>query len=471
MRLFNNYGLRISILLYLFLHIYTAFNEQSFLEQILPIFGLAIILFAVLSTPLTDFKLPIFILAIAISILLFSGSDIVIGLLSGMTEMRNVIGLLVVIPIISWVLQEEPYIEDMMGVFQGFINTSRRFYFTLVSLTQVLTYFLLFGSINMMYQFVDIVLKNQKGEMWERYKGTALLRGYALSTLWVVTVPSFVVVVDTLGASIYISIAQGFGIALIGTFIAVLLVSYAERKHNLDITSVLQKEIESVLLHASDDKKVRMQKVIEFFVLFFSLFGAIFFIYGVWKVSLMILIPVVIIIWVISFYIYKRRPYKLKTIAKEYFSIGLARQSYQVTLMLSIGTLIYALNQTDFAENVVGGLNFLESHVSWLNPLYLLPFIVIFLGFLGLGPLTVMVLMAGILNSLALPYPPELIVLAITSGSVISILISPMIMPLIILSATNGLSLFTNGIKFNWKFSILFYIVTQLYIQFMIQFW
>src|SRR5699024_8653292 len=289
--------------------------------------------------------------------------------------------------------------------------------------------------------------------------------------LWVVTVPSFVVVVDTLGASIYISIAQGFGIALIGTFIAVLLVSYAERKHNLDITSVLQKEIESVLLHASDDKKVRKQKVIEFFVLFFSLFGAIFFIYGVWKVSLMILIPVVIIIWVISFYIYKRRPYKLKTIGKEYFSIGLARQSYLVTLMLSIGTLIYALNQTDFAENVVGGLNFLESHVSWLNPLYLLPFIVIFLGFLGLGPLTVMVLMAGILNSLALPYPPELIVLAITSGSVISILISPMIMPLIILSATNGLSLFTNGIKFNWKFSILFYIVTQLYIQFMIQFW
>lgn len=471
MRLFNNYGLRISILLYLFLHIYTAFNEQSFLEQILPIFGLAIILFAVLSTPLTDFKLPIFILVIAISILLFSGSDIVIGLLSGMTEMRNVIGLLVVIPIISWVLQEEPYIEDMMGVFQGFINTSRRFYFTLVSLTQVLTYFLLFGSINMMYQFVDIVLKNQKGEMWERYKGTALLRGYALSTLWVVTVPSFVVVVDTLGASIYISIAQGFGIALIGTFIAVLLVSYAERKHNLDITSVLQKEIESVLLHASDDKKVRKQKVIEFFVLFFSLFGAIFFIYGVWKVSLMILIPVVIIIWVISFYIYKRRSYKLKTIAKEYFSIGLARQSYQVTLMLSIGTLIYALNQTNFAVNVVNGLNFLENHISWLNPLYLLPFIVIFLGFLGLGPLTVMVLMAGILNSLALPYPSELIVLAITSGSVISILISPMIMPLIILSATNGLSLFTNGIKFNWKFSILFYIVTQLYIQFMIQFW
>src|SRR5699024_11905446 len=117
--------------------------------------------------------------------------------------------------------------------------------------------------------------------------------------------------------------------------------------------------------------------------------------------------------------------YKFKALTKDYFFNSLKNQTYQVSLMLSIGALIYSLNQTNFAENVVGGLNFLENYISWLNPLYLLPFIVIILGLLGLGSLTVMVLMAGILNSLALPYPPELIVLAITSGSVISILISP----------------------------------------------
>src|SRR5690625_6637869 len=147
-----------------------------------------------------------------------------------------------------------------MVVFHDFINTSKKFYFTLVSLTQVLTYFLLFGSITMMYQFVDVVLKNQKGEMWERYKGTALLRGYALSTLWVVTVPSFIVVVDTLNASIYISIAQGFGIALIGTIIGVFFVSSAERRQNLDITSVLQKEINTVLVNASHNKEERSEE-------------------------------------------------------------------------------------------------------------------------------------------------------------------------------------------------------------------
>src|SRR5690625_7939208 len=102
--------------------------------------------------------------------------------------------------------------------------------------------------------------------------------------------------------------------------------------------------------------------------------------------------------------------------------------------MLIIGVLIYSLNQTNFAVNVVEGINTLESYVSWLNPLYLLPFIVIIFGMLGLGPLTVVVFVAGILNSLILPYPPELIVLAITSGIVISILFSPLILPLLDLS-------------------------------------
>src|SRR5699024_8632727 len=193
-------------------------------------------------------------------------------------------------------------------------------------------------------------------------------------------------------------------------------------------------------------------------------------IYGIWNIPLLIIIPLVIIVWMFFINIYKQRTYKFKMIAQQYLSEGLKNQTSSLVLMLIIGVLIYSLNQTNFAVNVVEGINTLECYVSWLNPLYLLPFIVMILGLLGLGPLTVMVLMAGILNSLALPYPPELIVLAITSGSVISILISPVIMPLIVLSASNGLSLFTNGFKFNWKYSLVFYAVTQLYIQLMILF-
>ncbi len=464
------YGLRISILLYTLSHIITTFNEQPQLLYLLSLSGIAIIIFAVLSIHTSKLRLPLLILLIGIIILFFSESDPLTGLFLGVREMRNIIGLLVVIPLIKWVLQEENYVEDMMSVFHKFINTSRKFYFSLVSLTQIMAYFLLFASIPTMYQLIDVFFKDQKVDMWEHYKSTALLRGFSLTTLWVITIPSFIVVVDTLDASIYLSIAQGFSVALVGTLIAVLFMSLEERKRDVDLTPIIQKEMDHILLDASADDTVRRKNVIEFILAFVSLFGTIFLIYGIWDVPLLILIPIIIIIWMTVFYIYKQRTHKLKTIATQYATEGLKNQTPSLVLMLSVGVLIYALNQTSFATTVVDGINYLESHISWLNPLYLLPFIVIILGMLGLGPLTVMVLVAGILNTLALPYPPELIVLAITSGSVISILISPLILPLIVLSAENGLSSFTNGIKSNWKFCLVFYAVTQIYIQLMVQF-
>src|SRR5699024_11197335 len=94
--------------------------------------------------------------------------------------------------------------------------------------------------------------------------------------------------------------------------------------------------------------------------------------------------------------------------------------------------------------------------------------IVIILGFMGLGPLTVMVLVGGIFESISLPYSPELIVLAITSGNAISIMLSPLIMPVIILSSINGLSPIKNGFRFNYKYAIAFYVMVQVYIQTMV---
>jgi len=76
-----------------------------------------------------------------------------------------------------------------------------------------------------------------------------------------------------------------------------------------------------------------------------------------------------------------------------------------------------------------------------------------------------MVLVGAILGGLHLPYPPEIIVLTVTSGSAISILLSPLIMPVISLSGANGLSGFKNGIRFNWKYALVLYAVVQVYVQ------
>jgi len=77
----------------------------------------------------------------------------------------------------------------------------------------------------------------------------------------------------------------------------------------------------------------------------------------------------------------------------------------------------------------------------------------------------VMVLVGGILETMQLSYPPELIVLALTSGSAISILLSPLILPLIVLSGMNGMSGLKNGFGYNWKFAIALFVVVQIWVQ------
>ncbi|MFD1037426.1 hypothetical protein ACFQ3N_03165 [Virgibacillus byunsanensis] len=470
MKRFIKWGLRLSISFYALLHFFTYFYEVEMLLILLSISGILMLLFAAMMFKVSQFKLPLFLFLVGVTVLTVSDGSVVSGMFDGFLQMRSIIGLLIIVPMISWVLRDEPYIEEIMAFAHRGIDTSRKFYFGIVSFTQIISYFLLFGSIPMMHKFITVILKNQKGEAWENFKGTALLRAFALSTLWVISIPSFIFAVETMGATLWIAILQGFGIAVIGTVIAVIFSYFQEKKYGVNLTAAIQTEIDTVLRSYSDKEEMK-KKVQEFLLLFVSLFGSIFLLHAIFGVNLMMIIPIVVIIWTGVYYLVKKRTKKLMFEAKRYVAEDMTKQSYQLSVLLAAGVLIFGLNQTGFATIVIDGVYYIQEIFPLINFLYLLPFIVILLGFLGLGPLTVMVLVAGLLGNIALPFPPELIVLAITSGSVISILLSPVIMPVIVLSASNGLGLFKNGVQFNYKYAIVFYIVVQIYVQVMVQVW
>ncbi len=316
----------------------------------------------------------------------------------------------------------------------------------------------------MMYQFVNMILKDEKGEAWEHFKGTAVLRGFALSVMWVISIPSFAFVVEVMDANLGISIVQGMMVAICGIFIALIFSKFEEKKYGVNLTTGLTSEIEDLLRHTTNKREVNRHSI-EFIVLFISLFGSIFILNAFVEMELLVLIPMVVMIWIIAYYVFKRRLNKLYETAKTYIQKDMVSQSYQLCVMLGAGILIFALSQTGFASIVVDGVYSLQEIIPFLNVLYLLPFMVIILGFFGLGPLTVMVLVGGILETIYLPYPPELIVLAVTLGSSISILLSPVLMPIIVLSGTNGLSGFKNGMVFNWKFALVIYVMVMGYVQ------
>lgn len=467
MKKFAAISFTVSVSTYALLHFITYFISQADLERGLSISGIAVLVSAFLLLPLKKAKLQFFLLIAALAILVGTSDFIWQDIIQGLQQMRSLIGLLLIVPMISWVLKEEPYIEEIMSFSHNFLNKSHKFYFGLMAMTQVIAHFLLFGAVPMMYRFIDSFLKEQRDEAWENFKGTAILRGFAISTMWVISIPSFIFAVEALDATLWKSMLLGFGFAFAGTLLAVVFAHFQEKKYGVNFSAVLGAEIEKAMRN-SRHQGTWNKDVVEFVFLFLSLFGTIFIVHETTGLEFLLAIPLVILVWTGIYFVTKRRTAGMARDTKLYFSRGIANQAQQFSILLSAGLLIYAMNGSNIGEYVIAGMNWLTDLAPFLNLLFLIPFIVILLGFVGLGPLPVIVLVTGILESLALPYPPELVVLAVTSGSVISILLSPFVMPVIILSSVNGLSGIRNGIQFNLKFAIVFYCMIQLFIQTMI---
>jgi len=469
LKLFVASGFIFSISTYALIHFITYFYEASFITFYLSVFGILTLIFTFWLLPLKNFQLQLFLIIVALLILFFTSDTIWNDISEGLTTMRDLIGLLIIVPMISWVLKEEPYIEELLSISHNFLNRSQLFYLGLMGMTQLISHFLLYGSVPMMYRFIKTFLSEHKDEAWENYKGTAILRGFALSTMWVISIPSFIFAVEALGATLWKSIMLGFIFALAGTLLSVAFSYLKEKEYNVDFTTILQLEIDKAVNNSRYSGKWN-RDVAEFMLLFVSLFGTIFLVHEISGMELLMAIPLVILVWTCLYFLIKRRKKSFLYNSKFYFTQEIAKQVQQFSILLAAGLLVFALNQSTIGLYLIGGMNFLTDIFPVINILFLIPFIVIFLGFIGLGPLPVMVLVAGILKGVALPYPPELIVLAITSGSVISIILSPFVIPVIILSSVNGLSSIRNGIQFYLKFAIAFYFIVQVFIQTMVLF-
>ncbi|ASF38884.1 hypothetical protein CEH05_07060 [Halobacillus halophilus] len=462
-------GYTFFITLYVLMHFVVYFTGGETLSPVLSIFGLTAFLLGYFFLPMKQAAISLLLLVIALIIHLTAGTSLIEATVSGFTVMSGLIALLLIVPTISWVLEEKPYIEAVINFAQNLLNTSRKFYFGMMVITQIISYFLLFGSIPMVYGMIDDFLENQKGEVWENYKGTALLRAFSLTTMWVVSIPSFIFAVQALGASLGLSILQGFVIAFAGTLLSVLFSHFQERHYGVDLTAGIQEELGRIEEEKKEDPNGN-RDALEFVILFVTLFGSIFLVNAVWPVDLLLIIPIVIVAWVLLYFIVRRRSSAIAENGKTYVGKSIPNKAQQFSILLAAGFLINAVNQSGYGEYIIDGLFYITDAIPFLNFLWVLPFVVIILGFIGLGPLTVIVLVSGILQGVELPYPPEIVVLGITSGSVISIMLSPLILPSIILSSVNKLSIIKNGLLFNYKYAIAFYAMVQIYLQLFVVF-
>lgn len=463
MRKIASAGFILSLSLFSLFHFIELLYSSAFITAALSCFGICSLFFTLILLPWRVLLPPLLMLTAALLIMITSAEvEPALFFWEGARQMRALLVMLLLIPMVSWVLQQENYIGALTGFFQKQLQTSKRFYFGILTTTQISAYFLLFGSIPVMFQLLQNIVGSKKKEDWESFKASALLRGFSLSTLWVISTPSLAYVVTIMKADIVVIVVQGALIALLGVVLAVLLFYFDEKSYSLNITGELKQIF-------SDYRKDKQQSslVLEFCGLFLSLLAAIFLMNSLLPFDILTILPIVIFSWTLLYFLLKRKVVQLYKEFRQYLSPanGLSSRAREFSIFLAAGFLIYSLNGSGWGYVVVEGVYSLTEKVAWLNLLWFLPFTVPLLAMGGLMPSTVMVLVGGILQHIPLPYPPELIVLALATGSVFAVLLSPMIVPAIVLSGENGRSPLKNSLISQWKFALLFYICTQAYIQ------
>ncbi|WP_218126236.1 hypothetical protein [Natribacillus halophilus] len=437
--------------------------------QLMSMSGMMALLFVLFLLKPKNSPVPYFLTIASIFIgYITLGNELWLQLWEGVREMSSIILLLLIIPMISWVLHEENYIEALIGSAKNLLKTSRRFYTGLMFITQFVAYFLLFSAIPVLFQFIQVLLSNKKGEDWEYFKGTALLRGFGLSTIWVISIPSVVFIIESTGASLGFTLMQGFFISICGILLSLLFMTIHEKRSGLDYTGGILQELHKKM--PVDETNYHHILTREFALLFFTLFGPVLVINHFLDWGLLMIISMCVLVWSCFYYLIKKKWRRVRNHFSQYLKMGISQKSQELGIMLSAGMLINVVHASGggiWAVDMI--INISES--TFLHMFWLLPFLVIFLGFIGLGPLTVMVLVGGIFQGIALPYPPELIVLSLTLGSAITVFLSPSILPVIVLSQANQLALWKNGLKFNLVYSSFFYILVQFYLLVILWLW
>jgi len=450
------------------LHLAESWFHFPWMLDGLSIFGLIILLCFFILTSSRRALLPLILTAAAVLVLWRStGGDGFAGhLFEGFRYTRLLLPVLLVFPMFSWVLKLEPYVESIMVWAGRRLRNGRRMHFVLFAVTQFISSFLMIGAIHFMYRWMHTLLEKKTAPEWEEFKGTIALRGFALATLWVITIPSLSYVVSVFHANVAVMMAQGLAFALIGVWLTILIQGRRDRKTGTRLSEELFAQ-----LRANESKAAEQRtgaNVREFLLIFLVLMAVIFAMHGLTGLPLLYLVPVILFPGVALIFIAKRKGKQFAGELKAYLFRELPFRSYEMGFFVATGLFIHAMNTSGWSEAIVTTIHNATDHAQLINMPLLLPWIIVGLSFMGLTPLTNMVLLGGLIQSIHLPYPPELIAFSMAVGSMMGHILSPITVAAIVLSAANGKSPWFNSVRSNWAFALIFYAVSQLYVQTML---
>jgi hypothetical protein len=424
------------------------------------LFGLILFFTSLFRSKISESIVPIILLLGSLFINISGTGQLNLsGLWIGFREMDQMIVIVLVIPSVSIVLKQEPYLESVVIYGAKWIKTSIHFHFWLLIFTQSVSFFLLPTTAPIVYQFVNKLFGNE--EKWNFIKITAIYRSVALAGIWVFSFPSFAYAVEALQVPLFLAMFHGLVLSSLGVLLSVLLIVRFVKRSNISFDVASFHENISKEFRSSINVK---KNVLEFLLLFSSLLISILLVNIILPLSLLNIIPFVTIIWTILYFLIKGKMNIFNFEIKHYFKEGIQKKQKEINIFITAGILMISLETSGWAEILVNEIYQSTNDNLVFNILILLPLLITILGIIGIPPSGSIILIAGFVKNIPFSYSNETVLLSLTLGTVLSVLLSPLAVPSVLLSSVNGSRPWENSIQKNLYFALFFYVISEIYI-------
>jgi hypothetical protein len=401
--------------------------------------------------------LPIILLVFSTGMIFLTGSDPVI-LWDGLREMKMILPLVLLVPLVGWIMNQKPYIQAVFKASQKWMKTSTHYYLGLSLLSYAISSFMLMAGIALLHALISGNRPdNTPSRSTEDYfKSTSIMRGYSLTSLFSLFTPAFAYAVQGTGAPLWKTAGIGFILGLIGVLLGWFLFQWYQRNAGgLEMAEMVQDTPTDV---AGTGPLLK-----ELILIIIGMISLTLLFLEFTPLNILYVIPLVILLMNLTYFIAIRNLNRLLKATRQFVVQDLPKKSRELTLIFSAGLLVGSLKATGM------GALFFSLFLSGLEAIHLniytgLTCMIILMGFLGLPPIPGMILVSGILTDLPVGVMPELITLSLLVGVVITLLIAPVTVPLLLISSLNGFSMWQNGFRWNFGFGALFFICGQVYI-------
>lgn len=358
-------------------------------------------------------KITLFFLLTGSAILTYYKLPFVIWMQS-FVSMTNLIAIIVVMQLFSLPIEIGEYSNTVeYWLKKSFRKESSLFAFAML-VTNAFASFLLFGTVPVMVSLFSKALKNNISN-YQRFLGTAIVRGYALALFWAPGAIIMLLVLQVTGVSWFDLFLPGLILSLIGLATSYLF-EHVTRLNKPIIAAATRRTPETAELASKQSLHIFM--VVLGLLMLVALFDT--FSIGVGTGKILMAGLIVVGLWLF----YYRRHALLSSTFHKYWESGITKATDLSVFFIAMGLFAGAIDKSGVLTQIQPVL---QSGVNQLGlfSIIIVPLVFIFLALAGIHPLILAVIFGKILTSISLPLPIVSIALILVLSSSISFIVSP----------------------------------------------